>query len=225
MKYIALCLVASTFFLTMPSCKKEDKKVNPIIDSPVVVYADYTMLKPGNYWIYQEYHLDSVNGAAHPMGIFDSTFVEKDTTINGKIYHKYCDVVLLSGNPPQYSIFMLRDSLSYIVNSVGRILFSSTDFTSIFKVFTFGPNAATPDTLTVTEQMGFKDAAITVDAGTFITSTFRRIFHYPPGRRYGPTREYDYKYAKNVGVVLETSGFYEAIPDIYERRLVRYHVQ
>lgn len=216
-------ITAALAMVSLFSCRKDKNTIPdpaPIIDSPVV-YPSYTKLLPGNYWIYQDYKLDSINGDAHPLGTFDSVYVEKDTIINGYNYHKYCDVDF-SGGGHTYSY--LRDSLSYLVNLEGQILFSSTDFTNVFRTYTVGPSGVTADTVTATEQMGFKDALVTVAAGTFKTSTFRKVFHYTPYYPYGTTREYDYRYSLGVGLVSYTNGFYSMLPEVYERRLVRYHV-
>lgn len=221
-------MMAALGFCCLFSCKKEKQAPIPPAPDPTVtvVYDNYTKLHPGNYWIYQNYRLDSINGAAHPEGTFDSSYVEKDTTIGMNVYHKYCDATFQSNSMhPSYNTYFLRDSLSYTVNEKGIILFSSEDFTHVFRSYNYGPNAATPDTLLVTEQMGFKDVSVTVDAGTFVTSALRRIYHYPAGYPYGATREYDYRYAKNLGLISETTGIYNATPEVYERRLVRYHVQ
>lgn len=220
-------LFAIAIIISVFSCKKE-KEDNPtpgFNDPKIIVYDDYTKLSPGNYWIYQDYRIDSVNAAAIPLGTYDSAYVEKDTVIHGSSYHKYLDAAYGS-NPanPTYTISYLKDSLSYIVDNYGKIVFSSEDFSHVFHTYTFGPNASTPDTLTVTEQMGFRNESITVDAGTFITSTFRKIYHFPSSYPYS-TREYVYKYAKNIGLILETTAFYNNSTVTFERRLVRYHVK
>lgn len=213
-------LIAAVAIVFSFSCKK----TKYVYKNPVV-YEDYTALKPGNYWVYQNYKLDSANGAAHALGTYDSCFVEKDTVINGDTFHKYFDVLYGSGSQAEYQVWFLRDSSGYTITDRGNILFSSTDFNTVFRTYTYGPNAATPDTLTITEQMGFKDATTVVDAGTFTTSTFRRIYHFPAGYKYGSSREYDFRYAKGIGLVSKTTAFYTATPELYERRLVRYKVQ
>jgi hypothetical protein len=224
-----ICLLMLAAIIAAPSCKKKDNTVptpGPPIDSTVnISYDNYMMLKPGNYWIYQNYKLDSVNGEAHPMGTYDSCYVEKDTLMGLKLYHKYLSKISPFGSPTDYNTRFLRDSLSYTIDNTGRILFSSEDFTSIFRSFTYGPNAATDDTLYITERMGLKDETTIVDAGTFTTSAFRRIYRYPDDYPYGQHREYDYRYAKHIGLVRETTGFYSLSPMVYERRLVRYHVK
>lgn len=175
--------------------------------------------------MYEEYQIDS-NGNAASMGMTDSSYVEKDTVINNNTYHKYVDISLFLNTT---SVSYLRDSLSYTVNSSGLIVFSSDDFSHIFREIPFtNPNAGVTDTVPVFEQMAYKDSSVTVPAGTFITSTFRRLFdftssssvHYRLGNR-----EYDYKYSRNMGIVSETMGFYTNIPGYMEKRLIRFHVQ
>ncbi len=220
--YLLLPLCAVVVF----SCKKEKKNTpvtpTPNPGDPTVVYDDYVRLKPGNYWIYQEYRLDSASDPGQPLGEYDSVYVEKDTMINRKTYHKY-HYESLAGTPGH--TYFLRDSLSYVVDEAGVIKFSSWDYQSVFRTMVRLPDASSSDTLIITEQMGLANETTTVDAGTFTTSAFRQIYHFPVGYPYGATRSYDYRYAKNVGLVKATSGFYYSSPITFEKRLVRYHVQ
>jgi hypothetical protein len=217
----SLCWLLSLFTIVAFSCKKTKNPDLPDT-APVTVYDNYTALKPGNYWIYENFKLDSVNGAANTVGTYDSFYVDTDTMMNGHIYHRYRVPV---GIPVQYGVNYIRDSLSYVVNYYGLIMFSSTDFSTTFRSYTYGPNASTPDTLMVTEKMDLKDATTVVPAGTFTTCAFRRIFAFPVTYTLGRTRSYDYKYAKGIGLISETTGFYADRPEMYERRLIRYHVQ
>ena len=228
MKNSPLLIALAAILLCVCSCKKEkNTSVDPppVIDSPIT-YPNYAKLQPGNYWIYQDYQLDSVNGPAHPIGTFDSAFVEKDTVINGKTYHKYWDVGYRSPGSGSNStlISFLRDSLSYLVTPSSYILFSSADFSSIFFTST-GRDHSSGDSVMVTTQMGFKDAMTVTDAGTFKTSSFRQVYHFLTGPEQGRSVEYDYRYGLNIGMVSYTTGVYSSMPQVYERRLVRYHVQ
>lgn len=216
-----ICIVALT------ACKKESTTTfTPPTPAPpqpnTTYYPDYMALKPGNYWIYQRYELDSANGAEHAIETYDSAYVEKDTVINQKTYHvyKYQDAFSFETRT-RY----LRDSLSYTVDQSGKIIFSSEDFSNVFSSYQFGPNASTDYTINIKEQMGFRDQTTIVSAGTFTTSTFLQIYTYPAGYRYGPTRQYKHSYAKGIGLIRETTGFYENLPTIYEKRLVRYLVR
>jgi hypothetical protein len=212
------------------SCKKS-KTVTPDpvpADSVVTpAYANYMNLTPGNYWIYEEFNLDSVNGTATPLGIFDSCYVEKDTLIAGHKYHKYWSPVYGSGTPATYSADYLVDSFGYTINSSGTIVFSAIDFSTVFRTeYHTNPAAGIIDTITITYQMGFKDYTVTVPAGTFKTSSFRKIYHLPaPTYKYGPTRDVDNMYAENIGLVKATLGFYIGTQALVEKRLLRYHLQ
>ena len=88
----------------------------------------------------------------------------------------------------------------------------------------YNPDAG-PDTIQYIVKMGFKDALITVNAGTFKTVTTRQIFFIPPSYPYGPTRENDTKYAVGIGMVVKGEGFFSLYKSYEELRLERYHVQ
>lgn len=210
----------------MAACKRESTiTFTPPVPPPppnTTYYPDYMALIPGNYWIYQRYELDSANGAEHGLESYDSAYVEKDTVINQNTYHvyKYQDA-FSSETRTRY----LRDSLSYTVDLSGKIIFSSEDFSNVFRSYQLGPNAATYYTINVTEKMGFRDQTTVAGAGTFTTSTFLEIYTYPSSYPYGPTRQYEHRYARGIGLIRETTGFYEVSPKIYEKRLVRYMVK
>lgn len=221
MKYRISVIAFAT--LSLFSCKK-DKTEQPINPTPSTkVYEDYTAVKQGNYWIYQHYTLDSIDGAAYAENSFDSCYVVADTIINGKTYHH-----TITANISQSSLITIghdifRDSLSYVVNYKSDIQFSSEDFGRILRSFTYGPNYATSDTMHVTEIMGFINTPINVPAGTFTTSSFRRIFSYKTVNK--KQVEYRYSYAKNIGLVRYTTGTYFGAPMVLENRLVRYSVR
>ena len=224
MRKTTFCVLVSLVVFTSSSCRKGNKIVPPPPPPGDTAtnnqYADYMALKPGNYWIYERYWLDSANGEAHAEGKYDSAYVEKDTIIGKYLYHKYCMVAVPTSI---VTVRYLRDSLGYTVDENGIISFCSTDYTNAFRTYAFGPNAVTGYTLTITEKMGFRHATTVVTAGTFTTSTFRKISKYPPGSMWD-TRECQWKYAKNIGMVSE-SIHYVDFPMIEERRLVRYSVK
>jgi len=221
-----ICL-AITACIATTACKKEKTFTftppPPPPPPPTTTYYDnYTALKPGNYWIYEHYKLDSANGEAHALGRYDSAYVEKDTMIGLHTYHiyKYQDAF-----SAETRTRLLRDSLSYTVDINGRIIFSSEDFTNIFRSYQFGPNEATIYPINITERMGLKNEITVVAAGTFTTLSFLEVYQFPVGYAYGPIRQYEHRYAKGVGLVRETTGFYELWPEVYEKRLVRYLVK
>ena len=101
------------------SCTKENSEnnLNPLPTS------DYMQLKIGNYWVYEWYRLDSL-GNEIPTSEADSSIITGDTNISGKLYYK-----MLSTKSSHISY--LRDSIGYLVDMDGRVLFSDHDFTNI----------------------------------------------------------------------------------------------
>lgn len=206
--------------IVISSCKKEDKN-EPITPPISTVYPNYSQLKVGNYWIYQQVELDSM-GNETPKNIFDSCYVEKDTIINTYTYYKVFSPEV-SGSSYKY----LRDSLHYIVEAFsGRIMFSSQDFTTIFYSLCLQTADSNSDTIAVlTAKMDDKDMSITTPAGTFITSNMKEKISFNP--RFQPSYQIRYRnnrYAKNIGLVVETLPIWSSQLFTTERRLVRYHL-
>ena len=223
---LKMSAIAGLALLCAIGCKKKKNSATvtpPPVDT-VVVYPDYMAMRPGNYWIYQDYQLDSATGAAHAQSTYDSCFVEKDTLIGDKTYHKYLSHDIQSGASAPYVATYMRDSAGYTLDEQGHILFASNNFTDTFRIFYSYPSAIHDDTIKVAEMMGSRDEAVTVAAGSFVTSTFRQVWALPSSTPYGPAREKRYSYARNVGLVRYTTGFYIDWPTIKERRLERYHV-
>lgn len=214
--YFLSVLVLATI---ISSCKKE-KDPEPIV--PGVTYADYGQLKVGNYWIYEQFDVDAA-GSATAKNIFDSCYLEKDTVINSINYVKMIKPKPYAMN--EKDISFLRDSLHYIINSNGKILFSSEDFTTIFETSYF--LAGLEDTVCqIINQMADKDLVIITPAGTFTTSNAKEIYTmYPAWSTAENPRNLHMRYAEDVGVVIETLPFFVSNPVYVERRLVRYHVQ
>lgn len=202
---VSALLLIATFF----ACKKDP--------SPVTEYPNFSQLKTGNYWIYERFNIDSA-GNASATGILDSCYVEKDTMISNEKYFK-----LVSPQPysSSYSSSYLRDSLHYIITSEGQIIFSSQNFTDTFSQYYI--TAGVDTVCNVFTNMSNKDAAVTTPNGVFSTYTMKTTYAmYPNWAAAGNPRYLDRRYAENIGIVTETLPFYASIPDLVERRLVRY---
>jgi len=209
-------LAILSILITISAC---DKKNNDSLGPEQS--ADYLKLKPGNYWIYNEFMLtDTSENDEH---ITDSVYVEKDTMINGLTYSK-----LVKPNhwvQPGEFINYLRDSYGYIVNHHGAILFSATDFSNIFN--TAYQRLGADTVARVISRMTDKDFAVSTPAGVFLTSSFTRSFTmFPKFDSLQQTITYHTRFAKDVGMVTETLAIFSAAPNVrWERRLVRWHIQ
>jgi hypothetical protein len=228
MKRLLICVVVTMTCITFFSCKKkkttepEEEITSP---PPTPVYPTYLALKPGNYWIYELFQVNE-DGSSKSLHEFDSSYVEKDTMIRGQNYRKIHKYDFAFQRPVvQY----LKDSLHYIVNSNGKILFSSQDFTTEFNVIyqTQKLNPSLPeDTLyRISLKMDDRKETVIVPCGTFDAYDAKTTYKpYPPFDLKMDTRYMHSRYSKDVGLILETQSIYTTVPDFTEKRLVRYKV-
>jgi hypothetical protein len=202
------------------SCKKDDDNDDVIPSTPPPVsYPDYMQLKVGNYWIYEKFDIDATGNAA-ATGILDSCYIEKDTLINGNTYFKF-------KRPNAIDIYSvteyLRDSLSYVVDQNGSIVFSSQDYWSLFAD---SYHIFSSDTIYhAVRQMADINATTVVPYGALTTLNCKTTYYmYGGWAANGAERVMSKKYAQGVGLVLETLVFFASSPQYSERRLVRYHL-
>ena len=200
------------------SCKSDDENFTNLPKNQS--YPDYSASKAGNYWIYQHYKVDN-NGLSTPLEIYDSCYVEKDTIINSKKYFKL-------HRSDQNNIFpsnqIIRDSLHYIVNSRGDILFSSQDFQTVF--YTHYEITNSIDTVVkAVFKMDNKNATTNTPAGTFITSNAKETQYYYSNNVILITKTRNTLYAEKIGIVSESAIIFPMAMNNYERRLVRYSIK
>lgn len=181
---------------------------------------DWGQLKVGNYWIYQRYRTDTA-GVETPLGIFDSCYVAGDTVITGITYYK---MVRPTYGSPGPQISYLRESGQYLVNHLGRILFATDEFGTIFQE---GYITSGPDTIAhQTEYMTDEGLTVGTPAGMFTTKSFVQHYDVSPTWvvHYSQFDQYA-RYAEGVGIVRETLPFFLSSPFIIDRRLVSYHLE
>lgn len=172
----------------------------------------------GNYWIYEIFNVDS-NGVSSTTNTFDSCYISGDTMINGKKYY-FRD----GQNSLSTSRGALRDSLYCIVSFTGEIVFSSSDFSSIFNSYYI--TAGVNDTITfVSCKMADANFLVNPPAGTFTTINYQATYSmYPGWQANGNPRIRNTRYAENIGIVTETLQFFSSNPNYQEKRLIRYHL-
>lgn len=221
-------LVLSALLMAMlnHACKKQKNNEpenceNTNTPANTFTYANYAQLKTGNYWVYQQFEVDTT-GASTALNVYDSCYVQKDTLINNKTYMKLMKPKVYNKNV--YEALFLRDSLHYLVSSLGKIVFSSEDFSTLFssEYFVVEPS----DTICyITTQMADKNKVVSCPAGTYTTMEVREKYAMYPNWSSAGNPRYKYaRYAKDVGIIIETLPFFASIPKYTERRLVRYHL-
>lgn len=222
MRNLILSLILTLpVILILGSCRKKNNDNPEVIveEPPQVVYDNYSGLKVGNYWVYERFKIDST-GATTSLNIFDSCYVEKDTTVNGE------KGFIVFRPDPIFNAHrkFWKDSLHYIV--CNGIQFSYQDFTTEF-INRYNINPPSDTVYHLVKKMSEKDFPVTVPAGTFVTSAQNLTYtFYPPNYYYTAykVRTVRTRFAKNIGIITENLQFYSSqIYDI-ERRLVRYKV-
>lgn len=204
--------------IILSSCKKDEE----ITDNTPTTTADYTPLTIGNYWIYENYMIDSTGNESLQSQI-DTVIVDRDTIINGNTYF------ILMGT--RYSsinnwgiVDIVRDSGNYLVNNEGEILFSSSNFTDTLGIDTtmYGN-----DTLVyIIYQMENIIGDVNLSGEIFSNvlnlkgTVYSPIYSYLPGF---PKYVYNY-YAPGVGKIY-TRRTYLISDYKIEQRLIEYHIQ
>lgn len=183
--------------------------------------ADYFPLSIGSYWVYEHIDIDPL-GQEKVRSQTDSVIISKDTLINGAIYY-----VLEGTNYPFNGgkwgvIDILRDSAGYIVNPLGEVKLSSSNFTDTLHV---KKEMHDGDLLyTLSYRMEKEDVPRLVPAGTFNVINYRgTVVSYQDREDIPNPRYLNTLYAEGVGNVLKTY-FYFSSPNISEKRLLRYNI-
>jgi hypothetical protein len=225
MKNILYCMLVVAIVLTQ-ACKKkkevEPEAAQPAPTTPVaepISSAEYAQLKIGNYWIYQEINVDS-QGNETPTNMYDSCYIASDSVIRGSRFFR-----ITNFSPIFPFQELLRDSSNLIINSHGEVVFAANDFNTIFATPVDVGSSLTDTIIKGTYKMVDKDVQVTVPAGTFITSNFKKIFFAFPNYAQGvPDRSMNTRFAKNVGMITQTQARFLSITSSVERKLVRYHL-
>jgi len=216
--YLAIPLCCLLLSLVFSACKKEESP-----DPPVpVTYPNFSQLSTGNYWVYERFSIDP-SGNETALGIYDSCYIEKDTIINDLSYYKF---IRSSNFGSFFDYRFVRDSLHYLVNHEGQILFSSQNFTDTFYYgYEIVPNSTDTIYKKVVKMAG-KDFTVNTPAGSFQTYKLRNTINfYPNWTTINATRHYDKHFTENIGIVQERLPSHVNNPNILKRRLIRYHVE
>ena len=133
-----------------------------------------------------------------------------------------------SFDPPL--VLFLRDSLSYTLSynvhtAESSVIFSSTDFSTTFN-HSYVVNMPGDTVAETYSKMISPSETIGVPAGSFSTLDFRRTFDMYPLYTFGTgIRYWHSRYAKNIGLISETTNINMYTTACAERRLIRYHLE
>lgn len=202
MRTLAALLILPLFI----GCIKRNNDDRPVPDNP---FSKAMGFKKGCYWVYQLYRIDTAGKELMYTTVTDSCYVEKDTTIDGKVYFKYVEP-----NTNHY----WRDSLDNIVSNEGELIFSNNNFTDTFIQKPYS------DKVMMYRKMTDRGMWTGSPAGSFETKTMQTIYYHMPsagGYYAGKNRYMNVRFADQSGIIIQTvllGDYY-----YYERRLVRYN--
>ena len=120
MKSTIISILLIAYFLI--SCEESTVSDSFVLPDEISEVSSYSLLKTGNYWVYQTYScFDSTGTNCSPRSI-DSVYISKDTIINGKKYYR------IEGTSfGQYFKKYLRDSSDYLVDDKNEKTFSCSN--------------------------------------------------------------------------------------------------
>jgi len=214
MNITKIIAIAAALLIAFSSCKK-DKHI-----TPEPAKNNYPFLKVGNYVVYETVFIDSLG--KETLTGRDSSFVEKDTVINGYTYFKQVNSNLVFSPEVEY----LRDSSGYLVNTAGKKVgsnglpqpvsyFQMDGGDTVFEVHAFTKPA---------------DTTITVPAGTFKVNIVvnRLVEHMKDSVKKYFTADFNTFINKQNGIIISRRYAYMLQFRLekahYDERLVRYKV-
>ncbi len=209
---IALILLLSS------SCKKDEiiESPDPMTETPL----RYTPMRIGDYWIYENFKVDTL-GNDSSLQIMDSVYISNDTVIDGSTYYVLRGTHYPVHQRPGEILQILRESNGELINSVGKIIFSSINnrdtLDSHYLInhsdtlyFTYNKMASTPTQITVPSgTLDCLDLQQTFVMYQNISPINPRIFHH--------------YYGSGIGLIQSSIAFLSESSHI-ERRLIRSQV-
>ena len=191
-------------------------------DKPLIPSLTHVPLEIGNSWVYKNYTIDS-SGVQTILDRIDSMVITKDTIIGDNKYF-----VMEGTDYPAKSnwgiLNILRDSLGYLVNENGAIIFAQYITSKTFNQF---EKIYGKDTIfTKYDKMERYGNSVNVPAGSFDDVLNLKTYITLYKNNDENFKYFDnHLYAKGVGNILKTVRFlHEAQIKRFEKRLLRYHL-
>lgn len=205
MKNIKLLITAIALWTSCDKLKVEPLESNSLDTNNPSAPKNFTPMQIGNYWIYAEYRIDP-NGDESLIGT-DSIYIARDIFINGNRYFVF------DGNeaPLTPSSDVLRDSMGYLVNEKGQILFSTVNYEEVLC------SGVISGVCSLYSKMTEKDKRLTIPAGTVTTSNYQTTYNF----NNGSTHYANTYYANKVGRIQYSYFFITDPSTIYVRKLLR----
>ncbi len=174
--------------------------------------------------MYNTYIIDSLKNE-ELVSEYDTIKITGDTLVNGEeymiFYGKHNAVSANSGSFER----LYRDSLEYIIDLEGKIIFSQKNFTNT--LYSFYQLAGNDTMFHAYAKMEIAQKEINLQAGNFdsVLNYHFSVINWEIDNKWEKSN--DYLYAPNVGKILWQFFYYSQyynIKSYYEVRLVDYHI-
>lgn len=206
-----LSMICIVFIIA--SCNKSDEPSTPDLQ------PSYIPMSVGDYWIYDWYEIDSL-GTETASGIQDSIVITGDSLLNGQVYFTFSKYN--NGNLKAPSFY--RDSLGYLVDPYGFILFSP--YTTSDTLYSYWVPNNGPDTIAFIYYTMLPDENISVPAGQFFAKHKQGTVEYYQTNHPNFNPAYvDTYFAQGVGRVYTSSIFLSSPHRLRVQKLVGYSVE
>lgn len=209
-------LLSSLITIFLCSCRK-DPEIS--IDIPYQPDSILIVNKPGSWWKYEWFEIDSM-GNEFSLGGKDCLYVVGDTTINGNIFtHITGDSYMF----PTPSNWFWRDSSHYLVDQFGNKLFSTYEKLDTLKIY---PGSQ----YTIYSITHGIESPCTVPAGAFMVYENELHYHNSNGTPFTACDSIYISYrrfANGIGIISEQLSFASLLQiecKYMERRLIEYYI-
>ncbi|MEM7185729.1 MAG: hypothetical protein AAF466_03635 [Bacteroidota bacterium] len=206
-----------SFLLVFSSCNNEDDQVQ----DEQTADSGFFALKVGNKWAYNFFRVNSQTGeltnldALEEVEITQEEVIGQETFFTMKITTSDPNNVCAVCNEETTIIKQVKDSLGYLVEVSGPILFSSE---------------SNVDYLIRTEEWGSiyrvllpNEVLVDVPAGQFVSKDNQRYAIFPDGER--SNGEDNLYFAEGIGEIKQTFSGVNSNRILYEKQLVSYSVE
>lgn len=218
MKRVNFLMIVALMFAFFSCSEKDDDTGSTQLVTPE---AGYIPFYPGNYWVYDQYKIDTL-GNETLLNTYDSVFISGIEVVNGIQYFVF-ESTWMSGPDLTDTLYLLRDSAGYYVDPTGWIHFTDQNFTDTLETYSM----VTPNGDTLYDswyKMLEEPQIISVPAGEFEALNYQgTIYTHVPSQGVPYTRYKDRYFTNDIGIVFDTY-FYLGSPLRMERRLKHYYI-
>ncbi|AOW21002.1 hypothetical protein [Urechidicola croceus] len=221
-----LCIIG---LLCTTSCDSNDNSIEDInenIDSndtsSEIEDPGFYALKVGNSWVYKNYKFKETSNSYEFSGVVDSISIVDTHEINNNTYFKFKRKTIGNDENDTFlyyengeSIYYLRDSIGYLINDSGNILYANNHFEERIVI--------EDNIYTAYAQLNRTNESISTEAGEF-ECLETEIYAVDTNTNEQFTfRDYKY-YSDGIGLVYETCSFFSLDYPIVIRRLDSYSI-